>query len=595
LATASTKESPFSKLERSSRQTHHDARQGDASNFKFNGYKLNYLYISAESGLAGYSLIRLRFAKPLGVLMVLVGLVLLVACLNLATLFIARAGARSREISTRFALGASRFRLVRQLLTECLLLSLAGTVIGLPTALLLTRALALLIAPQHNISSAQIDTTPDPLVFAFTAAIAVLAALVTGVAPALRSTDRGLHAGLREGSATLRAVERRRLWPRLLLALEVAGALVLVTGASLFGYSFLKLHQLPLGFDPAGLVHLTIDTSHDKVRTASLPETYRQLTERLKSLPSVSDVSICQIVPFSGAVGMTEVAVPGKSHQPLWENAVGPGYFHTMRTSLRDGREFRWSDTGAAGAVAILNVSAESALFPGEHALGQYVSNDGGKTLLEIVGIVDDAKYSSVRDTSPPVIYFPAMSVMDNKASSFTFLLRTSGPAAPLIASASKIIHQNVPEIPLPVAISMEDRLNESLASERVLTMLAAFFGVLALAITGIGPYGTLTYMTERRTGEIGIRVALGARRRNIASLVCAENSAIALSGCLAGLIASLMASKLVASFLFGVTPRDPLAFGAAVVALLLVAAVASILPAVKATRIDPVAAIRHE
>jgi ABC-type antimicrobial peptide transport system permease subunit len=200
-----------------------------------------------------------------------------------------------------------------------------------------------------------------------------------------------------------------------------------------------------------------------------------------------------------------------------------------------------------------------------------------------------------VRDTSPPVIYFPAMSVMDNKASSFTFLLRTSGPAAPLIVSASKIIHQNVPEIPLPVAISMEDTLNESLASERALTMLAAFFGVLALAITGIGLYGTLTYMTERRTGEIGIRVALGARRRNIASLVCAENSAIALSGCLAGLIASLMASKLVASFLFGVTPRDPLAFGAAVVALLLVAAVASILPAVKATRIDPVAAIRHE
>ena len=291
---------------------------------------------------------------------------------------------------------------------------------------------------------------------------------------------------------------------------------------------------------------------------------------------------------------MTEVAVPGNRHQPLWENAVGPGYFRTMRTSLREGREFRWSDAGGAGTVAILNVSAEKALFPGEHALGQHVTHDGGKTLLEVIGIVDDAKYTSVRDASPPAIYFPAMSRMDDKAPSFPFLLRTSGPPAPLIASASKIVHQSLPEIPLPAAISMEETLNESLASERVLTILAAFFGVLALAITSIGLYGTLAYMTERRTGEIGIRLALGARRRNIASLVCFENSAIALAGCIAGLFASFMASTLIASFLFGVTPRDPLAFGAAVIALLFVAVAASLFPAIKATRIDPVDAIRH-
>jgi ABC-type antimicrobial peptide transport system permease subunit len=289
---------------------------------------------------------------------------------------------------------------------------------------------------------------------------------------------------------------------------------------------------------------------------------------------------------------MTEVAVPGKSHQPLWENAVGPGYFRAMRTSVRERREFRWS--GAGATVAILNVSAEKALFPGGHALGQHVSTDG-KTLLGVIAIVDDAKYSSVRDTAPPAIYFPAVSLMDDRAPSFTFLLRTSAPAAPLIASASRIIHQSVPEVPPPVAISMEDTLNESLASERVLTLLATFFGALALAITGIGLYGTLAYMTERRTGEIGIRLALGARPGNIASLVCGENSAIALSGCTVGLLASLMASKLVASFLFGVTPRDPLAFGSAVLALLLVVAAASSLPAMKATRIDLVAAIRHE
>ena len=336
--------------------------------FKLNGYKLQDLYITAEPGLAGYSYVRFRFAKPLRVLMVLVGLVLFVACLNLATLLMARAAARRGEISTRFALGASRSRLVRQLLTECLLLSLAGTMLGLMAALLLTRALALLIAPQHGISSLHIDTAPDLTVFAFTAAVALAATLLTGVGPALRSTGRRLE-NLREASFTLRAAERRRFWPRALLALEVAVALVLVTGASLLGYSLVKLHQVPLGFDPAGLVYVVMDTDHGKIRTA-LPEMYRQLTERLKSLPSVSDVSICRYVPFSDAIGMSEITVPGRGHQPLWENSVGPGYFSTMRTSVREGREFRWSDSGARAKVVILNASAEKALFPGEHALG---------------------------------------------------------------------------------------------------------------------------------------------------------------------------------------------------------------------------------
>jgi hypothetical protein len=320
---------------------------------------------------------------------------------------------------------------------------------------------------------------------------------------------------------------------------------------------------------------------------------YRQLGERLRNLPSVSDVSICSFVPFAGNIGMTEIAVPGGGHQPLWQNSVGPRYFSTMRTSLRAGREFRWSDRGATGRVVILNVSAEKALFAGERALGQHVTDDGGKTLLEVVGVVDDAKYSSVRDASPPTIYYPA--TLEMEKGSWTFLLRVTGPVAPVLSAAGRIIHQNVPELPAPVAISMEETVNESLASERILAMLAAFFGVLALGITGIGLYGTLAYMTERRTGEIGIRMALGARRSDIALLVSVENSVIALAGCVAGLGASLMASSLVASFLFGIRPQDPVAFGAAVLALFFVVVIASLSPAIRATRIDPVAAIHCE
>ena len=562
--------------------------------FKLNGYKLDELYITAEPGLAGYSMVRFRFAKPLRVLMVLVGLVLFLACLNLATLLMARATARRREISTRFALGASRGRLIRQLLTECLLLSFAGTVLGLAAALLLTRAVALLIAPQHGTGSLHIDTAPDLSVFASTAAVALAATLLTGVAPALRSTSRRLE-NLREASFTLRAVERRRFWPRVLLALEVAVALVLVTGASLLGYSLVKLHQLPLGFDPAGLVHVFLDANQAKIRAAALAEMYRQLAERLKGLPSVSAVSICQYVPFSNSIGMTEVTTPARSHQPLWQNSVGPAYFGTMRSSVLAGREFRWSDTGSRANIVILNASAEKALFPGSHAVGQHVSDDGGKTWLEIVGVVEDAKYSSVRAASPPAIYYPATLEMQNGVSSWTFVLRVSGPVAPVISAAGKVIHQSVPELPLPVAMSMQETLNESLASERILAMLAGFFGTLALVIAGIGLYGTLAYMTERRTGEIGIRMALGARRGNIALLVAAENSALAFSGCILGLLVSLLVSKHVAGLLFGIRPQDPLALGAAVLAVLLVAVAASISPALRAARVDPLAAIRHE
>jgi predicted permease len=561
--------------------------------FKLSGYKLEDLYITAERGLTGYSMVRFRFGKPLLVLMVLVTLVLFLACLNLAALLMARAATRRREISTRLALGASRSRLIRQLLTECLFLCFIGTILGLGVALLATRALVLLIAPEHGIGGLHIDSSPDLTVFAFTAGVAIATTLLTGVAPAIRSTDRRFE-NLREASPTLRAIERRRFWPRVLLALEVAVALVLVTGASLLGYSLINLHRLPLGFNPAGLVYVAVPTAQGKVGTALL-EMYRQLTERLKSLPSVSDVSVCRYVPFSNAIGMTGITVPGRDQQPLLQNTVGPSYFNTMRTAVLGGREFRWSDSGTSGKTVILNSSAEKALFPGARALGHRVSDDGGKTLSEVVGVVEDAKYSSVRTSAQPTIYYSAADGMGGGDASWVFMLRVSGSLVPAVSSINRVIHESFLALPAPAAISMEEAIDESLASERILAILASFFGALALVITGIGLYGTLAYSTERRTGEIGIRMALGATRGNIAFLVALENAVLALSGCILGLTVSFTLSKQVAGLLFGIGPRDPLAFGAAVTAVILAAVTASISPAVLATRVDPLTAIRHE
>lgn len=561
--------------------------------FKLSGYKLEDLYITAERGLSGYSMVRFRFGKPLQALMLLVTLVLFLACLNLAALLMARAAARRREISTRLALGASRSRLIRQLLTECSVLCFVGTILGLGVALLATRALVLLIAPEHGIDSLHIDSSPDLTVFAFTAVVAIAATLLTGVASAICSTDRRFE-NLRETSPTLRAIERRRFWPRVLLALEVAVALVLVTGASLLGYSLINLHRLPLGFNPAGLVYVAVPTAQGKVSTAPL-ETYRQLTERLKSLPSVSDVSVCRYVPFSNAIGMTGITVPGRDQQPLLQNTVGPSYFNTMRTAVLGGREFRWSDSGTSGKTVILNSSAENALFPGARALGHQVSDDGGKTFSEVVGVVEDAKYSSVRTSAQPTIYYSAADAMGSGDASWVFMLRVSGSLVPAVSSINRVIHESFPALPAPAAISMEEAIDESLASERILAILASFFGTLALVITGIGLYGTLAYSTERRTGEIGIRMALGATRANIAFLVALENAVLALSGCILGLTVSFMLSKQVTDLLFGIGPRNPLAFGAAVTAVVLAAVTASISPAVLATRVDPLTAIRHE
>ena len=561
------------------------------SNFQFNGHKIKDLYLTAEPGAAGYSALRLRFRRPLSVLMIFVGVLLLIACLNLATLLMARAASRTREITTRFALGASRARILRQLGTENFLLAVIGTTLGFVSSI----GLARLILTLFTSSSETVDTSPDLRIFLFTAAVALIATVLTGIAPALRSTDDGLNGGLREGSASIRGAERRRLWPRVLLVSEVGMALVLVTGASLLGYSFVKLHNIPLGFEPKQLVFFQLEMGKDTRNPHALIGRYRDVLEVMRTLPGITGMALSAVVPLTGNWSTAGVHVPGHEQHEVWRNRVGPDFFRTMKTVVLEGREFRWTDTDKSRPVAILNASAARLLFPKQSPIGRSITLEDNKPPAQVVGVVTDVKYSTLRDASPPTLYSSIMQAPDSDNNSLTLLVRTAGAPSPVITAVNKLVRRIEPDIPTPAAESMEQTIAEGLSTERLMAALALFFGGLALLITAVGLYGTLAYTTERRTGEIGIRLALGAQRLDVISMIGSENGLIALVGCAAGIVGSLAASKLISSFLYSVSAKDPVIFGAAALLLLAVATAASLIPAIKAARIDPLTAIRYE
>lgn len=537
------------------------------------------ILLTAEPGATGYSFLRLRFRHTLVVLMGLVSLVLLIACLNLATLMMARAVARAREISTRFTLGASRLRIVRQLLVESLLLAAAGTLLGLALSPALVGLVTAGLGFHAGGSNQDWDVTLDYQVFLFIAGVAVFATVLTGTLPALQATRNVLN-------AALRVADRRPLWPRVLLSLEVAMALVLLTGASLLGYSLFQANQISTGFEPHGLVYFRLDT-HGK------PAVYQRVLSEIRNLPHVTSASLTRSMPFGIAYQRVDVSVPHGIRSRVWLNQVGPDYFAAMQTRLLQGREFTWRDQGTQSRQVILSESAARQLFPNEGALGRQISINAGPAACDVIGVVADVRHLRLENTPAPTIYTAALEMPNTAA--FTVIARTGGPVAPLISALPRLVTRLLPDTPLPVVSSMDRSMQDQLSAERTMTLLASSFGGAALLMTGIGLYGTLAYATERRTSEIGIRLALGAMPGNVIAMVCAENGTIAVLGCLIGLAGSLVASKTIESFLYGVSPRDPIVFTLSAMLLLCVATVASLVPAVKASRIDAMVAIRYE
>ena len=553
-----------------------------------------HFHIAAEPGSRGFTSVRVLFRKPLVAMMLMCGGILLLACLNLTSLLMARGSARERELATRLALGATRRRLIQQLLIESLLLATAGTALGLVASPLVSHSLAAMLMSGNRFHTATLDTSLDVRVSLFAALIAVTATILIGLVPALQATGGELNEHMKEGQHATKARERRKLLPRVLMASQVALALVLVSGAGLLATSLVKLYKSGTGFDPRGVVNIAFNMDKQPLEGDALMQLYQQLGEGLSHQPGVKDVSFQFIVPLSHRGWNDGYAAAGGAAHLIWMNSVGTEYFRTMRIPLKGGREFRWSDRKESGMKMILNETAARLLFPNEQAIGRQVVNNYDKTSYEVVAVVGDAKYRDMRAPAPAAGYVPIMQDPQEKPS-LSAVVRVEGPQAPLASAARSLAARLAPSIPAPIFTTMDEVVNNAMGTERLMAVLAVFFAGCALLITAIGLYGTLAYATSRRTSEIGIRIALGAQRGNVMAMVFWENVVLAVIGSTAGLIAAVFASRTLAGFLYETSPRDPWILIGSVAALTAIASAASLLPAMRAAHFEPMAAIRCE
>jgi len=551
-----------------------------------------HLHFAAEPGSRGYTYARFLFRKPLIAMFAMCGGILLLACLNLASLLMARGVARQRELATRLAMGATRRRVIQQLLNESLSIALLGTVAGLAAAPMVSHSLAALA--ENGFTEMRLDTSLDLRVFAFAALIAVVSSILIGLLAALQATAGNLNDHIKEGQQAKPAFERRKILPRVLMASEVAVALTLVIGAGLLATSLLRLFRSGAGFDPKGLVNIAFKMDKQQLQGDALMRLYQQLGEGLKRQPGVKSVSFEFVVPLSHRGWNGNYFTPAGGTHQIYMNAVGPDYFGTMRIPLYLGREFNWNDTKASGLKIILNQSAAKEFFPGQNALGQQITYPREKLSYQVVGIVADAKYREMQSPAPAAAYVP-MQQDEQPKPSLTAVVRVDGPLAPLAAAARALAGNLAPSIPAPVVTTVDDVLNRSVSAERMMALLSLFFAGCALLVTAIGLYGTLSYATARRTSEIGIRMALGARRIGVVAMVFRENVLIAAVGTGAGLVAAALASRALASFLYETSPSDPWVLVCSVGALAFIASAASILPALRAAQIDPMRALRNE
>lgn len=553
---------------------------------------------ASDSGEQGWSFLRLQFSDPLLILMTLVALVLLIACANMANLLLARASARHREIAVRLSMGAGRARIIRQLLTESVLLSVAGGLAGTGFAFWLTRILIAFVTQRHGPGQfTRLELQPDWRIVAFTLGIAFLSGVIFGLSPALRATRVGIASSLKESAHNLRGSERRFQSGRLILTTQTALSVLLVAAAGLFAGSLFHLLTLHYGFNPDNVSLIEVDTGKRPEKGAALTALYTRILERANGLPGVAVASLAWFVPLSGPSWEETLRVAGEpdSHRRQSVSlidAIGPRFFDVLGTWLLSGREFDARDTAAAEKVGIISQVAAQRLFPGQNPIDQHILllNEP----IRVVGVAENIKFRSLREKDTPELFLPYTQKLDGTPS-FTFVIKTH-PGAPSPNQAFRaILHEVAPDVPMGMTYTMDQQIDSSVGRERLMASLSIFFGTLALLLTSIGLYGVLAYTVTRRTGEIGIRMALGARRPDVIWLVLQGAVGNVLGGIVIGAVAVLAASRVVASVLYGIKPNDPGNLVTAIVVLLFITGLAALLPSLRASRVDPAISLRQE
>jgi predicted permease len=544
----------------------------------------------ALSASDGFNPIRDSIAQPLLILMGIVGLVLILACVNLSGLLLARAAARQREISIRLAIGAGRGRLVRQFLTESLVLALLGGGVGLAMAAWFSARLFTLFVSGRQVV---LSVAPDWRVLAFTFAVSLLACCVAGLVPALQAVRVNPNPALKQ----VRAHGHRRLGKALVVA-QLAISMVLLVGATLFVGTLVKLYAVDRGFDSDGVLVVSVRTSRP-FPAPRAKAVQRALLDRLRDVPGVRSASAVQVLPVAGAFVDRAVQVEGYTFRSdesegVGFNVIGPDYFATLGTPLLSGREFSNRDTETAPKVAIVNDSFARYFFGDEPALGRRVSSAG--VAYEIVGVVRDAKYQNLRDAIVKTIYIPWMQREGLQPASYSYLARmVAGDPMRLVPGLDRVIREADPALRVRTARTYASIVDQSIVTERVLAMLGGFFGVLALLVAALGMFGVLAFQVARRTNELGVRMALGARRGTMMGLVLREVVVMVVAGVSIGAGGALVLTGLAGKMLFGLTPTDPSVFAVAASVLAVAAVLASWLPARRASRVDPLVALRHE